>query len=299
MTTTYYDNGTISVTNASATATLSVPVPVVVDVQPGDLLAVGSGLAVIASINAPRTGLTLARAWPGSTAAGADFEIILLADSIRLSNQTAALLDAISQGPLSGRFGAGSAGAPGVASLTHTTSGLFFNADGVGLANNGVARLLPISGGLNLSGTVQANGSPVYTRATILGTVSQSGGVPTGAVIQRSIHATNGEFVRFADGTQICTRTITFDLAGATTQTFAMPATFSAVEGTAFGGGGGALRPSGGAGVADRHRAFISASISAASNSEWNFRVTEDLFPESEMANFTATLIALGRWFNP
>lgn len=42
----------------------------------------------------------------------------------------------------------------------------------------------------------------------ILGTASQSGGVPTGAIIQRGSNA-NGEFVRFADGTQICTTSIT------------------------------------------------------------------------------------------
>ncbi len=42
-------------------------------------------------------------------------------------------------------------------------------------------------------------------RANMVGTVSQSGGVPTGAIIQRGSN-TNGEFVRFADGTQICTR---------------------------------------------------------------------------------------------
>jgi hypothetical protein len=45
-----------------------------------------------------------------------------------------------------------------------------------------------------------------YSPMNLLGTVSQSGGVPTGAVIQRGSSA-NGEFVRFADGTQICTRT--------------------------------------------------------------------------------------------
>ncbi|MBF5006833.1 hypothetical protein [Diaphorobacter caeni] len=41
--------------------------------------------------------------------------------------------------------------------------------------------------------------------AAILGTVSQSGGVPTGAIVQRGSNA-NGEFVRFADGTQILFR---------------------------------------------------------------------------------------------
>ena len=38
----------------------------------------------------------------------------------------------------------------------------------------------------------------------ILGTVSQSGGVPTGSIIERGSNA-NGEYARFADGTQICT----------------------------------------------------------------------------------------------
>lgn len=45
-----------------------------------------------------------------------------------------------------------------------------------------------------------------YTKDKILGTVAQSAGVPTGAVIQRGGNA-NGEYVRFADGTQICTST--------------------------------------------------------------------------------------------
>lgn len=44
----------------------------------------------------------------------------------------------------------------------------------------------------------------LYGMRNILGTVSQSGGVPTGAVIERGSNA-NGEYVRFADGTQICT----------------------------------------------------------------------------------------------
>jgi len=37
----------------------------------------------------------------------------------------------------------------------------------------------------------------------ILGSVSQSGGVPTGSIIERGSNA-NGEYVRFADGTQLC-----------------------------------------------------------------------------------------------
>ncbi len=48
----------------------------------------------------------------------------------------------------------------------------------------------------------------VYGQRNILGTVAQSSGVPTGAVIERGNNA-NGEYVRFADGTQICTSVVT------------------------------------------------------------------------------------------
>jgi hypothetical protein len=44
-----------------------------------------------------------------------------------------------------------------------------------------------------------------YLKGTILGTVSRdTNGVPTGGVIERGSN-TNGDYVRFADGTQICT----------------------------------------------------------------------------------------------
>ncbi|MFN6978264.1 MAG: hypothetical protein ACK4OP_09085 [Gemmobacter sp.] len=65
----------------------------------------------------------------------------------------------------------------------------------------------------------------IYSQRTILGTVSQSAGVPTGAVIERGSNA-NGEYVRFADGTLICTRTLTASASAATTWTF--PSAFAA-----------------------------------------------------------------------
>jgi hypothetical protein len=43
----------------------------------------------------------------------------------------------------------------------------------------------------------------LYGKQNILGTVSESSGTPTGAIIQRGSNA-NGEFVRYADGTQVC-----------------------------------------------------------------------------------------------
>jgi hypothetical protein len=50
---------------------------------------------------------------------------------------------------------------------------------------------------------IRRNGSQVFSRDNIVGTVTQSGGVPTGAIVQRGSNG-NGEFIRYADGTQIC-----------------------------------------------------------------------------------------------
>lgn len=48
------------------------------------------------------------------------------------------------------------------------------------------------------------NWATVYSQSELLGTVSQTAGTPTGAVIERGSNG-NGDYVRFADGTQICT----------------------------------------------------------------------------------------------
>ena len=51
-----------------------------------------------------------------------------------------------------------------------------------------------------------------FNASDILGTVSQSGGTPTGRLIERGSNA-NGDYTRWADGTQICqTAVFTFDV---------------------------------------------------------------------------------------
>jgi hypothetical protein len=52
--------------------------------------------------------------------------------------------------------------------------------------------------------TLPDTSGEVFNQGNILGTVSQSSGVPTGAIIERGSNA-NGEFVKYADGTLICT----------------------------------------------------------------------------------------------
>jgi hypothetical protein len=116
---------------------------------------------------------------------------------------------------------------------TILTSGLFYNSSSGNTTGNNyplasagalivVARSSTnvIQKFISYGGTSTASGLREFTRSwgtsgwgpwveqfhqgSLLGTVSQSGGVPTGKVIERGSNA-NGEYVRFADGTQICT----------------------------------------------------------------------------------------------
>nr|WP_250909616.1 phage tail protein [Escherichia coli] len=84
---------------------------------------------------------------------------------------------------------------------------------------------------------LQNLGLRTAAKADVVGTVSQSGGVPTGAIIERGSNS-NGEYTKFADGTLICCFTksvesITSNPSGGTTNlyfstesVFTFPATF-------------------------------------------------------------------------
>jgi hypothetical protein len=126
----------------------------------------------------------------------------------------------------------------------------------------------------------------MYNQGNILGTVSQSSGVPTGAIIESGSNA-NGEFVKYADGTMICTgspgSTATTNSAGGSiyngTISWTFPATFSS-------------EPTG-------------ASI-ASSSVRWggNFRdvttTSADVFQFAGSSSSTTTVVsamAIGRWF--
>ena len=71
-------------------------------------------------------------------------------------------------------------------------------------------------------------GTYIFGRANLLGTVSQSAGVPTGAGIERGANA-NGEYVKFADGTLLCTVagvSMTYNSADLIVYTWTFPAAF-------------------------------------------------------------------------
>lgn len=72
-----------------------------------------------------------------------------------------------------------------------------------------------------------------FRRGNILGTVSQSGGVPTGALFQRTVTA-SGVTLRHPDGTQICISQINVGSVASTAasvQTWTYPAAFASVDG--------------------------------------------------------------------
>ena len=87
---------------------------------------------------------------------------------------------------------------------------------------------LPDEAGKLLS-TGNDDPAEVFKQSNILGTVSESGGVPTGAIIERDSNA-NGEYVKYADGTMICTGIISGSLSGIVSTNlignFTFPASF-------------------------------------------------------------------------
>jgi hypothetical protein len=65
----------------------------------------------------------------------------------------------------------------------------------------------------------------MFNQGNIVGTVSESSGVPTGSIIERGSNA-NGDYVKYADGTMLCW----IETASTTTsayRTVTFPATFS------------------------------------------------------------------------
>jgi len=154
-----------------------------------------------------------------------------------------------------------------------------------------------VTGTLTATGTVEASnltrgGSQVYSRDNILGTVSQSSGVPTGAIIERGSNA-NGDFVKYADGTMICTRNIPSGTVINTTfntQFFSYPSSFSNTN-TLFVNYGFNVNSIGvgaGAGTDTRDNFLVSGDAD-----RWNTRTN----PSSLTISHAITLIAIGRWY--
>ena len=88
---------------------------------------------------------------------------------------------------------------------------------------------LPDEAGKLLS-TGNDDPAEVFKQSNILGTVSESGGVPTGAIIERGSNS-NGEFIKYADGTMICFVSLSYATTDSNLQNedYTFPATFDAI----------------------------------------------------------------------
>src|SRR5690606_18823468 len=135
--------------------------------------------------------------------------------------------------------------------------------------------------------TAQLYGSLAYTRANILGTVSQSSGVPTGSIMERGSNA-NGEYVRYADGRLECRRSATVDLTVTTGQVFALPATFSDFPAMSWSGGPGGIS---GGDLPALAAAWVYETASPAAR--WIFRTNA----AGATTSYNVQLLAVGRWF--
>jgi len=126
-----------------------------------------------------------------------------------------------------------------------------------------------------------------YGPGNLLGTVTENAGTPTGAVIERGSTA-NGDYVRFADGTQICTATLP-----ATDCSVADGAMFTSVSASwdfpAPFSTGSTISVSGSGGTANRFVGFDAPTEGAVT-----FKV---LSTTTEAAQLSPTAIAIGRWF--
>jgi hypothetical protein len=135
-------------------------------------------------------------------------------------------------------------------------------------------------------------GAGAYAKSNAVGTVSQTGGVPTGAIIGTATNA-NGTYTKWTDGTMVCTRTVALGSVSISTvggsifyQTFgAIPfaATFSAapvVQMSAISSGGLAW-------------VAMGSALPSTTATQAYFVVV----PVSGTYTVTVQLTASGRWF--
>jgi len=157
----------------------------------------------------------------------------------------------------------------------------------------GTANQITVTNGDGVSGNpVVALTAEVYRRANILGTVSQTGGVPTGAIIERGSNA-NGSFVKYADGTLICNVRIAITPVAntPTTGTATLPAAFVA------GYDGDSATTSGYTAVATSHASVAALTRGALVEAASTATAVSINILRSNTTVTNNSVMCIGRWF--
>lgn len=175
------------------------------------------------------------------------------------------------------------------ASRVDTADGTSYDNSGSGLAATTVKDALD-----ELDASVSNVEGDYYSTGNIVGTVSESGGVPTGAILERGSNA-NGSYAKYADGTLICwidSRTLTFASTSALSSTWTFPHEFSSVAATVASNIAGSY-----SGAPNLNDVISSIGSSGPSGASLQLRRISSAaaFTAGNTAVFTS--IAIGRWF--
>jgi hypothetical protein len=194
----WYNAGTLTATNNSATIT-GAGTLFLANVSVGDGVTIAGSTTIHEVTNvASNTQLSISPVYTGTTGSSKTYSIIPVQGYVRdLANQAKQLIltfstvgSSVSVGALAGITGAADMIPYFTSGSTMWTTPLTSQARSL-LANTTAA---------NMRTTL---GLKAAALADITGTVSQSGGVPTGAVIESGTNA-NGFYIKWADGTMIC-----------------------------------------------------------------------------------------------
>jgi len=135
----------------------------------------------------------------------------------------------------------------------------------------------------------------VYKKRNIIGLVGQSGGTPTGAIIERGNNA-NGEYTKYADGTMVCYATYTDSshTNQAAGNVYRKPLIGINTPVTFIGTNAQFVAPLWESGDSIVTRWCGNGAMGAASNS-WNF----EAFATTALSEVSVSfqLVAIGRWF--
>lgn len=261
----WYREGTVTVTNGSTTVT-GVGTNFAANARVGDAFIGPNGALHEVTNIASATVLAIFPAYGGATAAGAGYATAPIQGYVKqLADQAQSIIQ---------QWGATLAGLGSVS----TENVVPITKGGTGGITAAAARA-----GLELKRTAIAD---------IVGTVSQSAGIPSGAIMESGTNS-SGTYIRFADGTQICFKR-------------------AALGGVAIGSPAGSVFYSGAVSPGAFAATFVGLPtteviVQSSSGLCWNtvasdpttlqFGTIYIISPTSTSVTITLNCVAIGRWF--